>query len=128
MSQRQIAELTDQSQSEVCAILKDRQVVNVHVLRRIADGLGISRERMFLSYGEERPDTPSTEEDLAEEVKRRVLITAAMSQPFLSLRGEPIILPLPTDDQLPTRLSLAHVQEVRTFTDQLVGRTRYYGV
>ena len=48
VTQRQIAGLTGQSQSEVCAILQGRQVLNVLVLERIADGLGISRERMFL--------------------------------------------------------------------------------
>ncbi|MGH3868694.1 MAG: helix-turn-helix domain-containing protein [Pseudonocardiaceae bacterium] len=127
VTQRQIAELTDQSQSEVCEILQGRQVVNVHVLRRIADGLGISRERMFLSYGETRPQAPSPDGEVGEDGKRRVLIAAARGQPFLDLRGEPITLPLPTDDPLPTRLSIAHVQEVRTLTDQLVGRARYDG-
>ncbi|MGH3869456.1 MAG: helix-turn-helix domain-containing protein [Pseudonocardiaceae bacterium] len=129
VTQRQIAGLTGQTQSEVCEILKGRQVVNVHVLRRIADGLGISRERMFLSYGEKRPALPSTDREMSEEVKRRVLIAEAMGATFLSWRGEPITLPLPTptDDPLPSRLSMPHVQEVRTFTDQLVGRARYYG-
>ncbi len=97
------------------------------VLRRIADGFGISRERMFLGYGEKGPQAPSTGGEVDEKVKRRVLIAAAMGQPFLSLRGEPITLGLRTDEPLPSRLSLAHVQEVRTFTDQLVGRSRYYG-
>ena len=46
-----------------------------------------------------------------------VAIAAAVGQPFLSLWGEPITLPLPTDDPLPTRLSMADVQEVRMFTD-----------
>ena len=127
VSQRQIAGLTDQTQSEVCEILGGRQVVNVHVLRRIADGLGIPRARMLLGYGETGPQAPPTEEEVAEEVKRRLVLAALMNEPFLSLRGEPIIVPLPTDDPLPSRLSTAHVQEVRTFTDQLVGRLRYYG-
>ena len=43
VTQRQIAELTSQSQSEVRAILKGRQVLNVLVLERIADGFGIPR-------------------------------------------------------------------------------------
>jgi transcriptional regulator with XRE-family HTH domain len=41
VSQRQIAQLTGQSQSEVCEILKGRKVRDVWVLERIADGLGI---------------------------------------------------------------------------------------
>ena len=128
VSQRQIADLTGQSQSEVCAILNNgRQVSNVFVLRRIADGFGISWARMFLGYGEKGPQAPSTEEEVAEDVKRRVVLAAVMGQPFLSLRGEPITLGLPSDDPLPSRLSMAHVHEVRTMTDQLVGRLRYYG-
>ncbi|MGB6163677.1 MAG: helix-turn-helix transcriptional regulator [Pseudonocardiaceae bacterium] len=128
LSQRQIAGLTGQTQSEVCEILGGRQVVNVWVLERIADGLGLPRARIGLSYGEEGPDLTPVAEEWSEEVKRRILIVAGMSQPFLNLRGEPVTLPLPTDDELlPTRLSMVHVQQVRTFTDQLVGRARYYG-
>jgi transcriptional regulator with XRE-family HTH domain len=48
VSQRQIAQLTDQSQSEVSEILSGRQVGNVWVLERIADGLGIPRAWMGL--------------------------------------------------------------------------------
>lgn len=128
VSQRQIAELTGQSQSEVCAILNNgRKVLNVMVLRRVADGFGISRARMFLGYGETGPQAPLTEEEVAEDVKRRVVLAAVLGQPFLNVWGEPITLGLPTDDPLPSRLSMAHVQEVRTLTDQLVGRARYYG-
>jgi transcriptional regulator with XRE-family HTH domain len=128
VSQRQIAGLTGQTQSEVCEILGGRQVVNVWVLERIADGLSLPRARIGLSYGEEGPDRTPVAEEWSDEVKRRILIAAGMSQPFLSVRGEPVTLPLPTDDEpLPSRLSTAHVQDVRTFTDQLVSRARYYG-
>ncbi|MGB6161279.1 MAG: hypothetical protein WCF33_08665 [Pseudonocardiaceae bacterium] len=128
VTQRQIADLTGQSQSEVSAIVKKgRQVSNVFVLRRIADGIGISRERMFLGYGEKGPQAPPTEEEVAEDVIRRVVLAAVMAQPFLNLRGEPVELALPTSDPLPARLSMAHVHEVRTMTDQLVGRLEYYG-
>ncbi|MGH3909590.1 MAG: helix-turn-helix domain-containing protein, partial [Pseudonocardiaceae bacterium] len=41
ISQRQIAALTGQSQSEVSEILKGRQVMAYDVLLRISDGLGI---------------------------------------------------------------------------------------
>jgi transcriptional regulator with XRE-family HTH domain len=126
VTQRQIAALTDQSQSEVCAILKGRKVVNFFVLRRVADGFGISRERMFLGYGEKGPQAPSTKEEVDAEVRRRALIAALLNEPLVIL-GKQITLPLPTSDPLPSRLSMAHVQEVRTLTDQLVGRARYYG-
>jgi len=49
--QRRIAELTGQSQSEVSEILKGRRVLSYDLLVRIADRLGIPRERMGLSYG-----------------------------------------------------------------------------
>ncbi|MGH3867503.1 MAG: helix-turn-helix domain-containing protein [Pseudonocardiaceae bacterium] len=105
VSQRQIAELTDQTQSEVCEILKGRQVINVHVLRRVADGFGIPRARMFLGYGETDPDLTPVTEEVDEAMKRRVVLAAMMNEPFLNLRGEPVTLPLPTaDDSLPSRL------------------------
>src|SRR5690606_28474125 len=53
MSQRAIAELTGQSQSEVSEILNGRRVTAYHLLVRIADGLGVPRGWMGLAY-----DTP----------------------------------------------------------------------
>ncbi|KMS84367.1 hypothetical protein ACZ91_48170, partial [Streptomyces regensis] len=43
VSQRQIAAMTGQSQSEVSEILKGRQVMAYDVLARISTGLGIPR-------------------------------------------------------------------------------------
>src|SRR5262245_4319233 len=50
ISQRQIAALTGQSQSEVSEIHNGRQVMTYDVLVRIAEGLGIPRELMGLSW------------------------------------------------------------------------------
>jgi transcriptional regulator with XRE-family HTH domain len=50
MSQRQIAAMTGQSQSEISEILGGRRVVAYDVLARIADGLGIPRGHMGLAY------------------------------------------------------------------------------
>jgi transcriptional regulator with XRE-family HTH domain len=50
VTQRQIAALTGQSQSEVSNILKGRQVMAYDVLVRIADGLGFPRGYMGLAY------------------------------------------------------------------------------
>ncbi|GAA3431702.1 helix-turn-helix domain-containing protein [Kutzneria kofuensis] len=76
MSQRQIAALTGQSQSEVSEILKGRQVMAYDVLARIADGLGVPRGYMGLAYDEATAlkvagsvDEAEQRED--EEVKRR---------------------------------------------------------
>jgi transcriptional regulator with XRE-family HTH domain len=75
VTQRRIAQLTGQAQSEVSEILKGRQVRDVKVLERIADGLGVPRGWMRLDYGEGRPATPSSEE-VDEDVKRRALLAA----------------------------------------------------
>jgi len=50
ISQRQIAQRTGQSQSEVSEIVKGRQVLAYDLLVRIADGLGIPLELMGLSW------------------------------------------------------------------------------
>src|SRR5438874_13822505 len=46
VSQRQIAAMTGQSQSQVSEILKSRQVMASDVLPRLADGLGAARGYM----------------------------------------------------------------------------------
>ncbi len=66
VSQRQIANLTGQSQSEVCEILKGRRVQAYDLLLRIATGLGIPREAMGLgqaTYPEDSASEPSEAED-----------------------------------------------------------------
>jgi transcriptional regulator with XRE-family HTH domain/tetratricopeptide (TPR) repeat protein len=50
VSQRRIGGLTGQTQPEVSAIMKGRQVMAYDVLSRIADGLGIPRGLMGLAY------------------------------------------------------------------------------
>src|ERR1041385_1024001 len=82
VSQRQIAAMTGQSQSEVSEILKGRQVMAYDVLLRIADGLGVPRGYMGLAYDEvtaqrlaESSDSPEAEEP--ENVKRRKFLAHA---------------------------------------------------
>ncbi|MDQ3762661.1 MAG: helix-turn-helix domain-containing protein [Actinomycetota bacterium] len=130
VTQRQIAQLTGQSQSEVCEILKGRQVRDVWVLERIADGLGVPRAWMGLSYGEEEPDSPSAQEDVDEDMKRRALIAttsgAVLGQVLKGL-GEPIELALPTGPGLPSRLGMSHVHTVQAVTERLRNVARSYG-
>jgi transcriptional regulator with XRE-family HTH domain len=52
VSQRRIAALTGQSQSEISEILGGRQVVSYDVLLRIADGLAVPRGHLGLAYDE----------------------------------------------------------------------------
>lgn len=53
VSQRRIAELTDQSQSEISEVLAGRRIATYNVLARIADGLNIARGRMGLAYDDD---------------------------------------------------------------------------
>jgi transcriptional regulator with XRE-family HTH domain len=79
MSQRQIAALTGQSQSEVSEILKGRQVMAYDVLARIADGLSIPRGYMGLAYDDAtavRVTNPQDDEDESDK-RRRFLAHAA---------------------------------------------------
>ncbi|MBV9140413.1 MAG: helix-turn-helix transcriptional regulator [Pseudonocardiales bacterium] len=132
VTQRRIAALTGQSQSEVNEILRQgRQVLNVLVLERIADGLGVPRGWLGVGYGEGAPEA-SPGEEAEEIVKRRALITTVMVW-SLDEQGTPypdqpsVQLTLPTDDPLPSRLGMSDVQELRSFTRGLVNRARYYG-
>src|SRR5262249_61585663 len=52
-SQQQIAAMTGQTQPEVSTIIHGRRVTAYHVLSRIADGLGVPRGYMGLSYAVE---------------------------------------------------------------------------
>jgi transcriptional regulator with XRE-family HTH domain len=130
VTQRQIAQLTNQSQSEVCEILKGRKVRDVWLLERITDGLGIPRARMGLSYGEQGPDPSSVKKEVDEEMKRRALLAAtwaaALGQALLGL-DELTELALPTGQALPSRLNMSHVHAVRAVTDRLLSVARYYG-
>ncbi len=127
VSQRRIAHLTGQSQSEVCEILQGRQVLNVRVLERIADGLGIPRARLGVSYGEQAPDPPSAGQEVDEAMKRRALVvttmTAAVGQACTGLPE----LALPAGQPLPSRLEMSHVHTVVAVTERLRGVARYYG-
>jgi hypothetical protein len=76
----------------------------------------------------ERPQAPSTRQEVPEKVKRRAAFAAVLGEPLLNFRGEPVTLGLPTTDEpLPKRIGMAHVRAVRTATEGLVGLTRYCG-
>jgi hypothetical protein len=53
VSQRRIAAMTDQSQSEISEVLAGRRIATYDVLARIADGLNIARGRMGLAYDDD---------------------------------------------------------------------------
>ena len=126
LTQRRIAELTGQSQSEVSEILKGRRVLSYDVLVRIADRLGIPRVRMGLSYGESDAygrgvTATNPPKGVSAEVLRRHVIAlgaiAAVGAPtageLLTKLGDPSPVPLPS------RISGVHVAQVRDLTRRL---------
>ncbi len=133
VTQREIARLTGQSQSEVSEILRGRQVRDVTVLERIVDGLGAPRAFMRLSGGADVGDgaypgkdavTDSPEE--VEKMHRRVLLASAgvafAGRPVDKL-GELLALPgpvpVPVPVPLPSRIDWVQVARVRDLTRRL---------
>ncbi|MGH4011070.1 MAG: helix-turn-helix domain-containing protein [Pseudonocardiaceae bacterium] len=128
VTQREIARRTGQSQSEVSNILRGRQVRDVTVLERIADGLGIPRARMRLagiaasedgSYREDVTDAGPPEEVIAEMFRRHLLALGAITAAGAAVVGELTTLPGPAPVPLPSQLSYVHVGQVRDLTRQL---------
>ncbi|MGH3925849.1 MAG: transcriptional regulator, partial [Pseudonocardiaceae bacterium] len=137
ITQRQIAELTKQAQSEVCEILKSRQVRDVTVLERIADGLSIPRGYLRLASADRKDDTYPGDEgggdpEVDDDVRRRALI-AATSLAALGrvVQGmdqlAELALPRTGDEPLPSRLSMSHVRALEAVTQQLRSLARQYG-
>jgi transcriptional regulator with XRE-family HTH domain len=126
-SQRKIGTMVGQSQSEVSEILRGRVVTTVSVLERIADGLGIPREKLGVGFGRQRTELVHSEEQDGN-VRRRVLleiIMAATVKVATSGSGRDALRLLPA--ALPTELTAAHVTAVRAATEHLTGLSRYFG-
>jgi transcriptional regulator with XRE-family HTH domain len=130
MPQRQIAQLTGQSQSEVCEILKGRQVMAYDVLVRIAEGLNVPRGWMGLAYGGDASLPSSPVEEVDEDVKRRALMaTGSIALLGFPVLGEVLHIPVrpATPTPLPSRLGVADVAALRRLTAALRTTTRTYG-
>jgi transcriptional regulator with XRE-family HTH domain len=135
VSQRQIAALTGQSQSEVSEILKGRQVMAYDVLARIADGLSIPRGYMGLAYDEAtavRVATseadPQAEED--ESVKRRrFLAHAAAVTMGAAVMGKDSAswVAHPAQAPAPGRIGMTDVRQVEAATRALRALDYQYG-
>lgn len=135
VSQRQIAALTGQSQSEVSEILKGRQVMAYDVLARIADGLGVPRGYMGLAYDEATattvvgpPDDEHAEED--ESVKRRKFLSntaAVMFGAAVFGQDQGPWLPSPAQTPAPGRVGLSDVRQIEASTKALRGLDYQYG-
>jgi len=135
VSQRQIAALTGQSQSEVSEILKGRQVMAYDVLARIADGLGVPRGYMGLAYDEATattvvgpPDDEHAEED--ESVKRRKFLAntaAVMFGAAVFGQDQGPWLPSPAQTPAPGHVGLSDVRQIEASTKALRGLDYQYG-
>jgi len=135
VSQRQIAAMTGQSQSEVSEILKGRQVMAYDVLVRIADGLGVPRGYMGLAYDEATAqrvavtrETPEAEEP--ENVKRRKFLAHAaavavgahvLGADSGSWVSSPVLTPAPG------RIGMTDVRQVEAATRALRSLDYQYG-
>lgn len=127
-AQRHVSHLTGQSQSEVSAILKGRQVVSYAVFERLADNLGIPRGHMGLAYTDAEgnitayPDPAPSDPALALEDdmrRRKLLIDAVTAALGVAVFQDDAFsrLPLTDDDPLPTRIGPPDVAAVRSATE-----------
>ena len=134
VSQRQIAALTGQSQSEVSEILKGRQVMAYDVLARIADGLGVPRGYMGLAYDETTAvrvassvDDPQAEED--ESVKRRRFLRTPPPSRWARSDGHGLrgVGGDPAQAPTPDRIGMTDVRQVEAATRALRSLDYQYG-
>ncbi|MPZ64949.1 MAG: helix-turn-helix domain-containing protein [Pseudonocardiaceae bacterium] len=136
--QREIAQATGQSQSEVSDIRAGRRVLGYDVLVRIADGLGVERGLMGLGWGptgryDEARARAAGElgaEEVTEAVKRRNFVMAVAGavtwgHPVLrELLDAPSNAPAPV---LPTKLAASDVTALRDLTATMRTLARQYG-
>jgi transcriptional regulator with XRE-family HTH domain len=135
VSQRQIAAMTGQSQSEVSEILKGRQVMAYDVLARIAKGLGVPRGYMGLAYDEAtkvrvaaKAENSQPEEE--ESVKRRKFLAHAAAitvgaHVFGADAGPWVSSPIQTP--APGRIGMTDVRQVEAATRALRSLDYQYG-
>ncbi|HEX2301176.1 MAG TPA: helix-turn-helix transcriptional regulator, partial [Pseudonocardiaceae bacterium] len=129
LSQRRIATLTGQTQSEVSDILTGRRVLTYAVLRRIVTGLHIPPGLAGLSEHDPAEQgaypervTVADPEGVEAMLRRHLIaqggkvITGAVVAKLGALLAE---LPGPPPTPLPTRLDYVHVTRVRGLTRQL---------
>ncbi len=124
ISQREIAQRTGQSQSEVSEILQGRTVGMYKVLVRICEGLGLAREPMGLSYGSAGTYggrvTLTMPEQAAAMLRRHLIALGgiAITGTVVDQLGGPLA-ELPSRPALPFRLEYMHVTQVQDLTRRL---------
>jgi transcriptional regulator with XRE-family HTH domain len=135
VSQRQIATLTGQAQSEVSEIIKGRTVKDYRVLDRIANGLGIPREFMGLSYGQcgTYPEGVTVADPQgAEDMLRRHLLALGTIAAFgATIKGLGELTPdvsVPgVPGGIPARIGAADLEMIRQHTEYVRTLARTHG-
>jgi transcriptional regulator with XRE-family HTH domain len=134
ISQRHIAALTGQSQSEISEILAGRQVVSYDVLARIADGLGVARGSLGMAYDDAtaalvgiapvEPDETAPPESNHELLARLTELTvgATTVDPQTWLQPFPLVWAPPPD-----HIGLSDVARLQAMTEHLRGVDRQHG-
>jgi transcriptional regulator with XRE-family HTH domain len=129
VSQRRIAALTGQSQSEISEILGGRQVVSYDVLTRIADGLGVPRGQLGLAYddltaqmvGEPMP-APEDEDS-----RRLMARLTELSMGVASVDPQAFDQPVAPTWATPERVGLADVARLEDMTARLRAMDHEHG-
>lgn len=127
VSQRQIAALTGQNQSEISDIAQGRQVQAYDLLARIADGLRISRGYMGLAYTDTTthrlattPSTTAHPEDAWMERRTFLgLVSKIVMGATLTATELNLIAAAPRETPVPQRVGEAEVTQLRAFTRAL---------
>ncbi len=118
VTQRQIADLVGQTQSEVCEILTGRKVQAYDPLVRIAAGLGVPRGWMGLAgtadYADD-PEHPAMDDDMR---RRRFLGAASLALLGSTVLGEAGGLPLLTGQRVGA-LAASDAEWIRAVTRRL---------
>lgn len=108
-----------------------RRVLNVTVLERIADGLGVSRESMNLAGAGCPSGKIVSEEDMKRRYATHLLAVGAVAAFGAPVRGIGELvtgLPVPgVGAELPSRVGATDVAVIRGYTDHLRTQARSYG-
>jgi transcriptional regulator with XRE-family HTH domain len=134
VSQRRIAALTGQSQSEISEILSGRHVVSYDVLARIADGLGVPRGNLGLAYDEATaalvgvaPGDPG-EEVRPEDNQQLMARLTELTMGTAGVDPQTWTQPFPVSwGAVPDHIGLADVARVEAMTEQLRRVDRQHG-
>jgi len=135
VSQRRIAALTGQSQSEISEILSGRHVVSYDVLARIADGLGVPRGHLGLAYDDATaalvglaPTDPATAEPHGEEPADAMTRLTELTVGTATVDPRTWTQPFPVQwGPVPDHIGQSDVARVQAMTDQLRNVDRQHG-